>query len=109
MIHSNSASWRVCMRSVTCGCRPSPPKWPSPTRIPTNSPSSKSSRCGISDEVFHRQETRETPARGGPSSGVGGGGHDEVAVGLVALGVRLDVAAHAQVLVHQAALAGHHG
>ena len=40
----NSRSCRTCMRSVTCGCRPSPPKWPSPTSRPKSRPSSNSVR-----------------------------------------------------------------
>src|ERR1700722_18661930 len=34
------ASCRTCMRRVTCGWRPSPPKWPSPTRRPMRVPRS---------------------------------------------------------------------
>ena len=48
--------------------------------------------------------------RGAQRAGVlaRGGRDDEVPVGLVALAVRLDVAAVAQVLVHELALAGGH-
>src|SRR5258708_38524602 len=46
--------------------------------------------------LFHRQEKRETLSR----SSVGRGRDDEEPLGLVALAVRLDVAALAQVLVH---------
>src|SRR5882672_8712212 len=46
--HRKSFSWRTCMRSVTWGCRPSPPKCPSPTRRPMRNPAEKSSGRPVS-------------------------------------------------------------
>src|SRR6185295_4842819 len=100
----NSVSWRTCIRSVTCGCLPSPPKLPSPMRRPTMMPSSRASTrasvSGGSDPLFHRGENRETalPERS----------DDEMPVGLGALGVRLDVVAVLEVLVHDLALGRAH-
>src|SRR3954452_3254122 len=93
-----SDSWRTCLRRITCGCLPSPPKEPSLMRMPATSPRSMSvsmpRKCFTGEKNVKRRLRQRRD--------------DEMPVGLVALRIRLDLTVVAQVLVHEPAFARGH-